>query len=168
MISENSRRSFLRIIPGSALALLAARFVTADGVPSQNPPPSNKTVPMHGPGMGSGMGNRDITSGNGNPGANGTGPGMGSGQSQTGDGLPPSPSNKPNDGKTNPLAVPRMSLTEAQKDMRQNVAQLAKMAEDLKLEVEKTDSTKVLSLNLVHKSEEIEKLAKHIASLAKG
>jgi len=93
---------------------------------------------------------------------------MGTGQSQAGDGMPPSPSNKPNDGKTNPLAVPRMSLTEAQKDMRQNVVQLAKMAEDLKLEVEKTDSTKVLSLDLVHKSEEIEKLARHIASLAKG
>ena len=121
---------------------------------------------MPGPGMGAGAGNRDIT-GNGN-GSNGKGPGYGPGQSQSGNGTPAKPSSFPDDGKANPLAVPRMSLTEAQKDMRQNVEQLAKIAEDLKQEVEKTDSTKVLSLNLVHKTQEIEKLARHIGSLAKG
>ena len=38
----------------------------------------------------------------------------------------------------------------------------------LKAEIEKTDSTAVLSLAMLKKAEEIEKLAKHIKENAKG
>ena len=124
---------------------------------------------MGGAGSGGGIGNRDITGkGNGSSNGNGPGPGFGAGQSQSGDGIPPAAKTTLTDDKNNPLAVPRRSLTEAQKNMRQNVEQLAKMAEELKLEFERIDSTKVLSLDMVRRSQEIEKLAHHIATLAKG
>jgi hypothetical protein len=54
------------------------------------------------------------------------------------------------------------------KDIKSNVLKLAELAEELKREVEKTDSANVLSLPMVHKAEEIERLAKHIATLARG
>ena len=42
------------------------------------------------------------------------------------------------------------------------------LATELKAEVDKTDSSKVLSLNLVRKAEEIEKLARDIKNRSKG
>ena len=42
------------------------------------------------------------------------------------------------------------------------------LAEDLKKEVDKTDSADVLSLQMVKKAEEIEKLARQIKNLARG
>jgi hypothetical protein len=42
------------------------------------------------------------------------------------------------------------------------------LADELKKDVDATDSSNVLSLGMVHKAEEIEKLARHIASLARG
>ncbi len=66
--------------------------------------------------------------------------------------------------KTEPRAV----LKANQKDLKRDVERLAELAEELKKEVEKTDSTEILSLQLVRKAEEIEKLAKHIKSLARG
>ena len=45
---------------------------------------------------------------------------------------------------------------------------LYELATELKTEVEKTDSSKVLSLNLVRKAEEIEKLARDIKNRSKG
>ncbi len=55
-----------------------------------------------------------------------------------------------------------------QKDIKRDVQRLFELAEELKKEVEKTDSAEVLSLSLVRKAEEIEKLAKHIRNLARG
>ncbi len=55
-----------------------------------------------------------------------------------------------------------------QKDIKRDVERLAELAQELKQEVEKTDSSEVLSLPLLRKAEEIEKLAKHIKSLARG
>lgn len=166
MIQGSSRRSFLKFIPGGLLALLTARFVSTAGA-QQQPPGTSKTPTFHG---GGGM-NHDILNGS-NGSANGNGPGSqngGTGQPQSGDGtVPPPPKKDGTDSKTNPLTVPRRSLTDAQKNMRLNVEQLAKMAEELKQDVEKTDSTKVLSLEMVRKSQEIEKLAHQIAALAKG
>ena len=52
--------------------------------------------------------------------------------------------------------------------MKKKVEQLYQLAKELKDEVEKTDSTKVLSLNLVKKTEEIEKLAHDIRNRSKG
>jgi len=54
------------------------------------------------------------------------------------------------------------------KDMKKKVEQLYQLASQLKAEVEKTDSSKVLSLDLVRKAEEIEKLAHDIKNRSKG
>ena len=53
-------------------------------------------------------------------------------------------------------------------DTRKKVERLYELAAEMKAEVDKTDSTKVLSLNLVKKAEEIEKLAHEIRKRSKG
>ncbi|MBI3670345.1 MAG: hypothetical protein HY237_11255 [Acidobacteria bacterium] len=63
---------------------------------------------------------------------------------------------------------PRALLRANQKDIKRDVERLFELVQELKKEVEKTDSSEVLSLTLVRKAEEIEKLAKHIKSLARG
>jgi len=55
-----------------------------------------------------------------------------------------------------------------QKDLKRDVQRLVELAQALQTEVEKTDPAEVLSLTLVRKAEEIEKLAKRIKSLARG
>jgi len=55
-----------------------------------------------------------------------------------------------------------------QKTIVQDIERLYKLAGELKDEVEKTDSTKTLSLPMIQKAKEVEKLAKQIASLAVG
>lgn len=68
-----------------------------------------------------------------------------------------------------PLTAPAKAVLEAnEKDIKKNVEKLYQLASDLKEQVEKTDSAKVLSLNLVKKAEEIEKLARSIKERAKG
>jgi len=62
----------------------------------------------------------------------------------------------------------RLLLKQNQKDIKRDVQRLFELAEDLKKEVEKTDSVEVLSIPLLRKVEEIEKLARHIRSLARG
>ncbi len=57
---------------------------------------------------------------------------------------------------------------ENQKQIRDDVAKLYEIAAELKSEVEKTDANATLSLSLVKKAQEIEKLAKQIKNLAKG
>jgi hypothetical protein len=54
------------------------------------------------------------------------------------------------------------------KDVKKKVEQLYKLASELKEQVENTDSSKVLSVNLLKKAEEIEKLAHDIRTRAKG
>jgi hypothetical protein len=54
------------------------------------------------------------------------------------------------------------------KDIKKKVDRLYLLATELKEEVDKTDSTKVLSLNLMKKTEEIEKLARDIRNRSKG
>jgi hypothetical protein len=54
------------------------------------------------------------------------------------------------------------------KDMKKKVDRLYQLATELKDEVEKTDSSKVLSLNLMKKAEEIERLARDIKNRSKG
>jgi len=62
----------------------------------------------------------------------------------------------------------KAALKEEQKEIRKKVTRLYELATELKAEVEKTDSTAVLSLKLLKKTEEIEKLARQIRSHAKG
>jgi hypothetical protein len=70
----------------------------------------------------------------------------------------------------NPLAPPaeRRMLEENEKDIKKKVEKLYDLATELKAEVDKTDSSKVLSLNLIRKAEEIEKLARDIKNRSKG
>jgi len=59
-------------------------------------------------------------------------------------------------------------LEENDKDMKKKVDRLYQLASELKDQVDKTDSSKVLSLNLMKKAEEIEKLARDIKNRSKG
>ncbi len=80
------------------------------------------------------------------------------------DPFPPPP------GEREPLPKPnaRALLKLNQKELKRDVERLVELARALQKEVEKTDSADVLSLSLVRKAEEIEKLARHIKSLARG
>ena len=76
-------------------------------------------------------------------------------------------SNNPNSPAL-PAASNKALLEERQKNIKRDVQKLYDLAEQLKNEVEKTDSTTVLSLAMLKKAEEIEKLAKQIKDRAKG
>jgi hypothetical protein len=67
-----------------------------------------------------------------------------------------------------PKLDPKIVLGANEKDIKKNVERLYQLAGELKAEVEKTDSVQVLSLTMLKKTEEIEKLAKEIRSRAKG
>lgn len=74
-----------------------------------------------------------------------------------------------NPAETPPLPpADKRLLEENQKDIKKKVEKLYELATELKTEVEKTDSSKILSLNLVRKAEEIEKLARDIKNRSKG
>jgi hypothetical protein len=62
----------------------------------------------------------------------------------------------------------KAALEENEKDIKKKVEKLFQLATELKDEVDKTDSAKVLSLAMLKKADEIEKLAKDIKSRAKG
>lgn len=83
----------------------------------------------------------------------------------------PLPGQRPQtpDTEAPPLPNPDKKMLENNdKDIKKKVEQLYQLARELKTEVEKTDSSKVLSLNLVKKAEEIEKLAHDIKNRSKG
>jgi hypothetical protein len=70
---------------------------------------------------------------------------------------------------TSPEKSPAKVLLEAnEKDIKKNIEKLFQLATDLKSEVEKTDSSQVLSLALIKKADEIERLAHDIKTRAKG
>jgi hypothetical protein len=76
---------------------------------------------------------------------------------------------KPGDeGAPIPEAARKAALEENDKDIKKKVEKLFQLATELKDEVDKTDSVKVLSLAMLKKADEIEKLAKDIKSRAKG
>ena len=78
------------------------------------------------------------------------------------------PSLTDKDDDPNAAKATKAILEANQKDIKKNVERLFQLASELKTEVEKTDSVLVLSLPLLKKTEEIEKLAKDIRSRAKG
>jgi len=84
--------------------------------------------------------------------------------------LPPKPkSEQEPDAESPNLPSPEKLMLEANdKDIHKKVERLYKLASELKAEVDKTDSSKVLSMNLVKKAEEIEKLARDIKNRSKG
>lgn len=59
-------------------------------------------------------------------------------------------------------------LEENDKDMKKKVERLYQLATELKEQVNKTDSSKVLSLDLMKKAEEIERLARDIKNRSRG
>ena len=67
-----------------------------------------------------------------------------------------------------PAVDPKKIQEHNQKTIVQDIQRLYKLAGELKDEVEKTDSTITLSLPMVQKANEVEKLAKQIATLAVG
>lgn len=81
--------------------------------------------------------------------------------------VPDDSANDPNPPKP-PGSSSKALLEERQKDIKKDVNKLYSLATQLKAEVDKTDSTSVLSLAMLKKAEEIEKLAKQIKDRAKG
>jgi len=73
-----------------------------------------------------------------------------------------SSSGRPDDLPSPPRLDPKSQLKENQKALRRDVDRLLQLAKDLKEESDKTPETDVLSLSLVKKAEEIEKLAHQI------
>jgi hypothetical protein len=77
----------------------------------------------------------------------------------------------PEDPAHGPLpagASKKAVLEQHQKDIKKDIEKLYDLATQLKTEVEKTDATSVLSIGMVKKAEEIEKLARQIKDRAKG
>jgi cytochrome P450 len=80
----------------------------------------------------------------------------------------PAGSSGPDDTPLPPRADPKRQLKEEQKELRRDVDRLVKLAQDLKEESDKTPETDVLSLSLVKKAEDIEKLARQIRDLIRA
>jgi hypothetical protein len=86
---------------------------------------------------------------------------------------PPVPHSPDNSDAREPESPNAKSATKAvleanDKNIKKDVEKLYALASELKAEVEKTDSVQVLSLGLLKKAEEIERLAHEIKSRAKG
>ena len=59
-------------------------------------------------------------------------------------------------------------LKQSQRQIAENVEKIYQLAGELKDEVEKTDASNTLSLGMIQKAEQIEKLAKQVKNLARG
>jgi len=66
--------------------------------------------------------------------------------------------------RINPKAIEMQN----QKELRANVSKLYDMVLELKEQVEKTDANSTLSLSVMKKAQQIEKLAKQIKNLTRG
>ena len=86
----------------------------------------------------------------------------------SGQGVPQQPFPPPVEREPLPKPNARALLKLNQKELKHDAQRLLELAQALEKEVEKTDSAEVLSVSLFRKAEEIEKLAKHIKSLARG
>lgn len=67
---------------------------------------------------------------------------------------------------TGPKLDPHRVLVEHQKKIKEDVKELYELAGKLRKQVNHTDSSKVLSVNMIRTAGKIEKLAKHIKNLA--
>jgi hypothetical protein len=66
--------------------------------------------------------------------------------------------------RPDPKAIARANQIE----IRTDIAKLYDLVSEFKEQVEKTDATATLSISVVKKAQQIEKLAKHIKDLARG
>jgi hypothetical protein len=80
----------------------------------------------------------------------------------------PNQDDKDKDDSNPPNIDPKTILEANEKDIKKSVEKLFQLATELKAEVDKTDSAKVLSVAMLKKAEEIEKLAHLIRSRAAG
>ena len=89
---------------------------------------------------------------------------------QSGSSRPPTPFDQKNkeEDENSPKIDPKKILEENQKNIKKNIEKLYKLAGELKAEVDKTDAVQVLSMGMLKKAEEIERLAKEIRSHAIG
>lgn len=86
---------------------------------------------------------------------------------------PPRPAETPNPAEihSNPQAIAaakRAMLQQNEKEFREGVERLYQLTSELHEEVQKTPTTEVLSVRMVKKTEQIEKLAKMLKNRAKG
>jgi hypothetical protein len=72
------------------------------------------------------------------------------------------------DGEAGPSIDPHAVLKQNQKEIKKDMAELESLVGDLRKQVDTIDSANVLSMDLIHKAEEIEKLARQIKTLARG
>jgi hypothetical protein len=86
---------------------------------------------------------------------------------------PPRPAETPNPAEIHSdpaaaAAAKRARLLQNEKEFREGVERLYQLASELRDELQKTMTTDVLSVRMVKKTEEIEKLAKLLKNKAKG
>jgi hypothetical protein len=67
-----------------------------------------------------------------------------------------------------PDAYSKVMLAHNQRQMKQDIDKLYSLVQQLKQQVDRTDSTTVLSLNLVDSAKKVEDLAKEIRNLARS
>jgi hypothetical protein len=67
-----------------------------------------------------------------------------------------------------PVGSPKAALQDNEKNLKKKVEKLFQLASELKEEADKTDSINVLSIAMLKKADEIEKLARDIKTRAKG
>jgi len=87
---------------------------------------------------------------------------------QVGGQRPQNPPQPKDDEPAAPKLDPKLILEANRKEIKKNVEKLYDLASELKAEVEKTDSVQILSVALLRRTEEIERLAKEIRNRAKG
>ncbi len=63
---------------------------------------------------------------------------------------------------------PRLILKQNQQDIKKDVTRLTEVVAELQKSLDDSDTKEVLSLDVIHKTDEIEKLAKQIRSLVRG
>ena len=80
----------------------------------------------------------------------------------------PLPEDAENPAPEAPNADPKVILEHNQLQMKEAVQKLYTLVEQLKHQVDRTDSTSVLSLNLVDSAKKVEDLAKQIRNLARA
>jgi hypothetical protein len=78
------------------------------------------------------------------------------------------PQRDPNLPEDEPKLDPHKILKHNQELIEADIRRLFNLATDLKKEVDATNSADVLSLTLLQKADEVEKLAHHIKALARG
>jgi hypothetical protein len=154
-----SRRAFLKYAPGGALFVLTASgtaFVSA--TPLQNPTTNQGNTGQPGtvhPPLGGGYGGGGMHQG--------PGPAQHNGETES------QTVTRPDDKKKDPAPRrPRKNLEADQKSLRDEVRQLVQDSQELKNAVERAGLKEPLSAEMVSRTKEIEKLARSIATLAKG